>query len=337
MHFYEPGAYEDFIGKLASIRLKPSPKVWIAISNHLQRKENARKTILLHRFAAAASFILLLGISLLTFFVFNIKLDNKIPLHGYHTDSSGIIPLYSIPQSLDDYKLKLIVNEVIKPYTVDSNISQGTSLTISSEKKSNEHLLTTIEPIVSTIPMVDKDILLEKTLLAYAQIEYSTNNLTLHHDQHNVNNTTTNNYLSKWELFAYINPTYAYHTTAALNQKLNPNEIGTWMWGGDIMIKRRISQYFSIKSGLQLSPIGQVNKNVVLLRSDSYNREMMILSANTSYGLVSLENRVVAISNFSTLTSAHPSVIKSSTITPAKLSQHFYFLEIPIIFSTYLT
>jgi hypothetical protein len=336
MHFYEPGAYEDFIGKLASIRLKPSPKVWIAISSHLQCKESARKRILLQRLVAAASFILLFGISYFTFLIFNININNEIPLWGHHDNSSNIIPLYSVLTTQDDFNLKRTSNEAIKPFTGDMYGSSVNLNIFSLDNNDNDHLLTTIKPIVSTIPIVKEEIFQGRTLHAYLQTDYTTNNLTLDHVYHNGNITTTDDYTKKWELIAYINPTYAYHTTAALNQKLNPNEIGAWMWGGDIMIKRRISRYFSISSGLQLSPIGQVNKNVVLLRSDSYNKDMMVLSANTSYGVVSLENRVVAISNFSTLACAPPSVIKSSTVTPARLSQHFYFLEIPIIVSTSL-
>jgi len=320
MQFYEPGAYEEFIGKLASISVKPSPKIWKAISDHLDRNVGIRKRLLLNRFAIAASFLLLFGFSYYSISYINIE----IPLYS-NNESTFNTSLY-IPSSIhEDFDINIHYSKLIKQVNIiDQDLVFNASNHENSEIGKNSTEL--LEPLTVSLPIFfEEDPINGIELITKPKSNPNT---------YNIEETTIRSNSKKWELFAYINPTFAYHTTAALNSKLNPNEIGAWMWGGDVIVKRRIKRYFSVQTGIQLSPLGQVNKNLILLKSESFNRDMMILYANTSYGNVSLENRVVAISNFSNLSSAPPSVLKSTKFSPAEICQHFYYLEIPLMVST---
>ena len=139
---------------------------------------------------------------------------------------------------------------------------------------------------------------------------------------------------SSWSLVAFLNPTFSYHTTAALNYKLNPSETGAWMMGGEVLVRKEISDYFAVYSGVIFNPTGQNIKDLILLKNSGADSDMEFLFANTSFGMVTLDDRTVAISNFSNLTNASDDVLKSSSINTAELKQRFYYMEIPLIFST---
>ncbi|GEM_PF-439761 len=328
MQFYEPGKYEDFIGKLASISIRPSVRVWESISDYLYRKERARKRALFHRFAYAAGFVLILTISWMFIHFSGKRLYNEVSLHSSNEDFSSFQPLYG-RETFKDHRFSNIGIPNVPPTGVNANSDE-------SYASNSQDIITRITPVSPMVfnktwsssssirPLADKP-----------QEDQAKSSQPTGINSGNALESTSAKRSKDWEIVAFVNPTFAYHTTAALNQKMNPTELGTWMWGGDILIKRRIGRFFSISSGLQLSPLGQVNKNLVLLRSEGFNKDMMVLSANTSFGMVSLENRVVAVSNFSYLPCAPSSVIKSSSITPARLNQNFYFLEIPIFFSSH--
>jgi len=328
MQFYEPGKYEDFIGKLASISIRPSVKVWESISDYLYRKERARKRALFHRFAYAAGFVLIITISWMLIHFSGNRLYNEVSLYSSYEDFSSFQPLFG-GEMFQDYHFDNIGVPNVPPTGISANSNESYDF-------SSQDIVARINPIP---PMA-----FNKKWSASHNIRP----LAIMPDENQVKSvepavinsgnaieSTSAKKLKDWEIVAFVNPTFAYHTTAALNQKMNPTELGTWMWGGDILVKRRIGRYFSISTGLQLSPLGQVNKNLVFLRSEGVNKDMMVLSANTSFGMVSLENRYVAVSNFSYLPCAPSSVIKSSSITPARLNQNFYFLEIPIFFSSH--
>jgi hypothetical protein len=335
MQFYEPGAFEELVAKLSAIRLKPSSSVWQAISEHLDGKQAERKRILFQRTAFAAGFVILLGLSFLSIFLVKVDLQTNNPAfaqleNSLFDESSQINSSYSY------------INQTI---TAKSNnyFKIWQSLTPDDFQNGEQAAL----PQVEETPIVQKNFSELRPNFIYPYkikpeqlIQKTVNQLFVFSNDpfEKVAASKSNAKIDKsdWEIAGFINPTYAYHTTAALNRKLNPNETGVWMWGADILIRKRLNSYFSIYSGLQINPMGQTSKNLVLLRSNNNNRDMEVLSANTSFGFVSLENRKVAISNFSNLSSTPTSVLRSSSLNSAQLSQLFHYIEAPLIASTSL-
>lgn len=76
MQFYEPGPYEEFVGKLSSISVKPNPKTWEAINSRLDEIALSRKKSIIKRLSLAASILLLVGVSLSIFIINDIFLSS---------------------------------------------------------------------------------------------------------------------------------------------------------------------------------------------------------------------------------------------------------------------
>jgi hypothetical protein len=137
-----------------------------------------------------------------------------------------------------------------------------------------------------------------------------------------------------WSLIAYINPSFSYHTAAAFDYSVNPSETGAWMWGGEVLVKKEVSSYFAIYSGIQVSPSGQNISNFSLLQNSSTGKHLEYITANTSFGEVNLYNSIDKSSDVPSLASPKNNVLRSSSFDNAELKQRFYYMEIPLILST---
>lgn len=124
MQFYEPGKYEDFIGKLASISIRPSVKVWESISDYLYRKERARKRALFHRFAYAAGFVLIIAISWMFIHFSGNRLYNEVPLHSSYEDFSSFQPLFG-GEMFQDYRFDNIGVPNVSPTGISANSNES--------------------------------------------------------------------------------------------------------------------------------------------------------------------------------------------------------------------
>jgi hypothetical protein len=139
-----------------------------------------------------------------------------------------------------------------------------------------------------------------------------------------------------WSVRAYLNPLYSNHTMAAMSQAMNPNENGVWLWGGELQVKRSFNQILSFVTGVTVNPTGQDIDNLILLQSGIVSRDIAFLVANTSYGQVTLESSRVGISNYTDISKTPKDVLKSSSLTTARLKQRFHHVEIPLLLSARL-
>lgn len=323
MQLFKPGPYEEFVGKLSSISVRPENDTWDAISRRLDKDDMHRKRLAFKRFSVAAGIILLIGLSLGPLLIVeNMTLSEELTI----ISNSNVSP-YNIYKEYPVIETEEIVlsdalktaRVPIQPTTIDEPIRNSD--------------FNTREPIseVSCLPFV----------LPNRKTDNQPQHLRLNSKQISQSNTTDmrkpakNSTASKgdWSVVAFVNPSYSSHTSAALDFNQQPIETGTWMWGGEVLVKRKINRYLSVYSGILVSPIGQEMNNLLLLRSSSKYSDMTKLEANTSLGNVSLKNSQVGVSNFSTLTSASEKVLGSSSIDKANLRQRFYFMEIPLMVS----
>jgi hypothetical protein len=123
---------------------------------------------------------------------------------------------------------------------------------------------------------------------------------------------------------------------AAMSQAMNPNENGVWLWGGELQVKRSFNQILSFVTGVTVNPTGQDIDNLILLQSGIVSRDIAFLVANTSYGQVTLESSRVGISNYTDISKTPKDVLKSSSLTTARLKQRFHHVEIPLLLSARL-
>lgn len=332
MQFYEPGPYEEFVGKLSSISVKPNPKTWEAINSHLDEIALSRKKSIIKRLSFAASILLLVGISLSLFVINDIFLSSD---YLSNWESAVTIPYFAqskteILTQKDQLEYQLAIAEPI--------------ISSSSEELSQPSTIN-YKPTPTLKPLI-KPIALSKLELPHlSEISNSTFRIEKASQISSFNTVLPSDDIepiiieepSSWSLIAYLNPSYSSHTMAALNYKMNPSETGALMWGGEVLVRKEFSNYFAIYSGILVSPTGLDTKDLILLQNNEANKGMESLSANTSFGQVTIDNTIAGISDFSNLASTSSNVLKSSSLNTAEIKQRFYYMEIPLILSTSFT
>jgi hypothetical protein len=343
MPFYNPGPYEDFVGKLSSVNVKPSPFVWDRISTKLDDVYNKQRKVAFWKVSAAAASVLLVLSFGISYLIINnnfvgssapyYSIINEIPKNSSISspvENSSFIPPLDLTQNFDlteestkfldqdedfiieEKEIKVFVPEFITPIEVKTLSVQNVASTIISHSRDK----------VLVREMPNNPVNSTETLTTQLSNTVKANN-----DFHNSKK-------GKWSMMVFVNPSFSYHTTAALNYSLNPSEKGAWVLGADLLLKRDLNSYFSLYTGLMFNPTGQNIKDLILLKNVGTSRNMRYIFANTSYGQVTLENARIGISNFSNLGSAPDDLIKSSSLNSAELRQRFYYMEVPLIFSS---
>lgn len=330
MHFYEPGPYEEFVGKISSITAKPDPLVWQHINAHLDQNLQVKNGLLRKRFVFAASIFLLLGFS----FSF-LLINHSIISSDYYANWEDNILIS--PASIAD-----LTSNSIHISTIEGSIdhSSNTESIVSASfddvngKDSNHD---NSKPLINALAFTAFEIENENNESNFTKpFIRETSKKTFEQNFSTIDQAKTSGMKNEgtWSLVAYINPSYSYHTAAAFDYKVNPSETGAWMWGGEVLVKKEVSSYFAVYSGIQVSPSGQNINNFPLLQSQGPDKNMEYLTANTSFGQVNLNNSMVGISDIPSFVKSTSSVIKSSSIDNAELKQRFYYMEIPLILST---
>lgn len=321
MPFYTPGPYEEYVGKLSSIRVVPKPEVWRGINEHLDFLASKRRRVFIRNVAAvAASILLMISVSLGTFYFQQHKVDQ----YAFSVSTNRIIqpPINNrILLTERSSFLNLPVNEQF----IDEVKAYAASPTINQQSQ--------VLPIVGRKA---KPLLVNSTFPSPNQIDN-------HRPNHIAESPKVEAFRSKpqvknpWGLTAYLNPLYSSHTMAARAENNTVRESGVWLWGGEIQVKRQLNKSFSLVTGVTVNPTGQNIDNLILLYGGNVKQNLSYLYANTSYGQVSLESSIAGISNIANLAKAPKDVLKSSNITTANLKQRFHHVELPLLLSARLS
>ena len=320
MHFYEPGPFEEYIAKLSAISAKPMPDAWEEISAQLDVLARQKKMRIVRIMSLAACMLILISISVPMLII----------------SSSQILPSQlaeTVSLSRDKIVAQSIPYEPITPETTTSNQPNY----ISPPQLLNTPIASSIEALNRPNEIANFEN--ETTVFAEATqekeevefMELSKRNINT--DEITVVEKKKKN-LNSWSIIGYLNSSFSYHTYGAFNYKQNPNETGAWMVGGDLLFRKKFGKYVSVYSGISISPTGQNISNLILLKNKSNEDGMEYLYANTSYGMVSLDDNAVAISNFSNLPNAPENLLRSAQVNTANLEQRFYYMQIPFIVSS---
>ncbi|PKP45326.1 MAG: hypothetical protein CVT95_08960 [Bacteroidetes bacterium HGW-Bacteroidetes-12] len=327
MQFYEPGPYEEYVAKLSSISVKPSHNVWQAINNQLDEASLHRKKLVIRRFTYAASFLLLIGLSVSFLLINNLLLNSQFLAQG--EGEVFILSLAAINNPQKYNQIEILNSSRIKEEEHKDITELKQTIIIENELQESKPLINAATFVPYEFPHLS-DVYNNSKAFVRESISKTHESNIIKENRVTFNEKGG----SSWSLIAYLNPSYSYHTSAALNYQLNSNESGAWMWGGEVLVKKEFSDYFAVYSGIQVSPSGQNINDLTLLQNSGTNKEMEYLTASTSFGQIIIDNTMVDVSNFSSLSKTSDNGQKSSSINTTELKQRFYYMEIPLIFST---
>ena len=322
MPFYEPGPYEEYVGKLSSIRVVPKPEVWSGINRHLDYSaSNRRKLFIWRATAAAISILILLSVSITI-----ISLQPK-HLEGYSFAASDIrivqpppdhyivLPERSAVMALPEHQQRKVVAEY-NVATARAPYPQDAAAPIAGCKPKPLAVFDGLAlPNGLTVPIPTEG----KPAV------------------HEANQSKLNTYGSPWSITAYLNPLYSSHTMAAMAKTNSMNETGVWLWGGELQVKRQLNKSLSLVTGITVNPTGQNVDNLILLYGGNIKQNLSYLYANTSYGQVALGSSIAGISSIANLAKAPQDVIKSTNLAIANLKQRFHHVEVPLLLSARLS
>jgi len=133
-----------------------------------------------------------------------------------------------------------------------------------------------------------------------------------------------------WYISASGFPVYSYHSAGATNKVGTDQQAGIVSMGGSISVRYEFTNRISIESGLSLGFMGQKEKNLHLLNSNSHS--FAILSANeytNNYGTLVSSNPNYSIVDIQT--DNRLSLDVASNLERIDVYQKFRYLEIPII------
>lgn len=320
MHFYEPGPFEDYIAKLSAISAKPVPDAWEEISAQLDVLARHKRLRIVKIMSLAACMLILISVSVPMLII----------------SSSQFLPTQlteTVSLSRDRNEPQPISNEQI---TTETTISNQPNY-ITPPQQSETPIASSIEALNVSNEVANfenKTTVFAEATQEKEEIEFlELSKKNINTDEVSVTDKKKKN-LNSWSIIGYLNSSFSYHTYGAFNYKQNPNETGAWMIGGDLLFRKKFGKYFSIYSGISISPTGQNISNLILLKNKSNEEGMEYLYANTSYGMVSLDDNAVAISNFSNLPNAPENLLRSAQVNTANLQQRFYYMQVPFIVSS---
>ena len=316
MLFFEPGAYEDFIFKLSTLRAKPPVGSWDIIGAKLKLEKFERRESSLKKFLVAATILALTGFGSITLLLLqNSAFDNS--------NSIALLEKSTYNRFLPNYKPS--------PQQIVINNSKSEIKTLALVEERNTTM--EVNKIPTAYKLLEKKtgtaIKTEKTIHPFAfNPQKSANTLELA-----ATTTQQKKKPGKWSLSIALAPSYSYHTAGFKEFNYYSNEHGTWMWSGEILAKKEISKRFSVYSGLSISPAGQSINDILLLSNSEGNKQMEHLVANTTFGWISLDNQIFGVINSYNISNTPNTILKSSAVNKVQLSQQLHYLEIPFILS----
>ncbi len=318
---YKPSEYEEFVSRLAQGAVTPPRKVWVEIENNLNSTAKAKLRVMYAKLSIAAGFALLFSIS--TFLYFGNSLN--IETYSSNDDINALLKAYE--PNFNNYSSKHLTGFISSKNEDRANVNSPKRIALlenneEANKVSNQSSIT--EKPITTIKSngVQKFSSSSSKLPVLAKTTNSTKP-----------NKGVNEHHNKWSYSASISPTYTKQASYS-NLSNSVNSSGLWLWAGEIAAKRKLSNRFTIQTGLSISPMGQKNQNLLLAYTKEPGKSLRGTSLLTQYGNVSLGSSNVALYSADDL-SALP-IDKSILYSKANLEQQFYYLNIPVVLSTNL-
>lgn len=315
MQFYEPGPYEEFVGKVSAAKARPSVTVWHNISQALDEIQRKKRVRFLYIVSAYAATLLLVGG--LTFFFL------------YNTNSE-----YAASYQLADIS-PLKLNSSLPPIVVISHLNTPTSLPINIQV-SDAKVQSDVVLVTPNNPLAKLDRINDKFLVQFKPEQEldiprlkSFGQKTSNKNRVKKDNLPVSSDGSGWVFALYTNPYFSSNTSVITPQSGITKEMGLWMWGGEVQLKKRISEKVGLVFGLSVNPTGQKTTDLIMFNEGSITRNKDLLSATTSYGTVS-----VAAPRNQKPTHPSGSTAKFTPISISDLSQQIYHFEVPLMLTT---
>lgn len=316
MMFYEPSEFEEFTSKLAQGCVNPPLKVWTYIANDLNNKKTSKHRRLILNFSVAASVALTLSFSYYWLLNSEIKIN---PIAQISESNISISTSTPTPQFDPIEKEKnTVIQKIISNTKVDSLEGEQYQMPSDYQIQSN------IEPI--------------KINKIHQPISRGINLASLNQTQINeeVKGTPSRkSMLNGWSISGMVSPTFT--QVSGFNRYNKPEQTkGLWLWSGEIVFKKKISNWFSIQSGIGISPMGQIVNDLYVISSNEPDNLIDKLNASTSLGIVGLNSKYFAVTNYDGFVDYGVSTNKTFNYSKANLEQRLYYLELPVVFAAKL-
>jgi hypothetical protein len=328
MQFFEPEPLDEFVSKLSSISTKPNPETWESISRKLDEIALQRRWSVFKKLSLAASFLILISIgsSFLLVNYYNYRPTIFTYWDSYDGLTNKTIEKASntiIPETKPTNSALLNFQNTLPKIDIDSILN-----TASEEEPSESINLITHKEIAPNTTFSSTS--LEGSFPTRIEFEPTTIN-TL------ASNFTTSNKEedeessgSPWSLVAFLNPTFSNQPTSSMGSVPELGESKAWMMGGEVMVKRQIGNYFSIYSGLLVSPAGVGLSEISDLANNSIENEDQTASHAQRFEPIGSANAFSFMSNIN----RSSSLSNKSLYGSDELQQRYYYMEIPLIVST---
>jgi hypothetical protein len=330
MHFFEPEPLDEFVSKLSSISTKPNPETWESISRKLDEFAIQRRWSAFKKLSLAASILIIISIgsSFLLVNYFNYR-----PTLFTYWESNNVL----FDKTPDEERS--IPHKGAKPIVSALLNFQNTLPTISLD--SSENAAIPQEQPVTITPIARKEISfntnlsstsIDESLPSRIQFEPTsfsslTSTISIEKQADDTNDDKTN---STWSLIAYLNPSYSSQSVPSMGSTPDIGNSKSWMLGGEVMVKKQIGNYFSIYSGLLVSPAGFGLSDIADLANNSIDSENQTASHTQS---IEPKNGADAFSFMSNINRSSL-FLNKSPYESQELQQRYYYMEIPLIVST---
>lgn len=137
-----------------------------------------------------------------------------------------------------------------------------------------------------------------------------------------------------WYLSASGFPVYSFHTSGVMDKPKSHLEVGIVSWGGSVSARYAFANRLSIETGLTYSVMGQQEKNLYLVYSDSRNNEVYGSSGiSNSFGVLSVSNPDFKLMNLGNVNTLTYNAVNESNFNRVDAFQRFTYFEVPILFS----
>jgi hypothetical protein len=325
MQFYEPGPYDEFVGKLSSTSVKPSPEVWDNISKRLDDIDLHKRWSFVKRLSVAASIVLIISLGSSLFIVNH---------PTYHPSVFTFLDKSKVKLVSNPVNNKIIDSQPIPDPTIIPKIPQSipvnavdSTITSTSENE-NEGLIQPIAPKELLANNSETKVSPQSSFSSKIDLDP---HATFPNESFSNDSKDEEKGVSSWSLIAYLNPTYSSQPVSTLSQGSLPEESKSWMLGGELMVKKEIGSIFSIYSGIFFSPAG-FNMSE-LAQFDFGSAQQASESSLPNSSPESETNNSEFLSSFSR-NKGSSSLFSNSPLESSELQQRYYYMEVPLIVSS---
>lgn len=134
-----------------------------------------------------------------------------------------------------------------------------------------------------------------------------------------------------WFLSATGFPVYSFHSAGAMNKSETKQQTGIISWGGSISVRYAFANKISIETGLSYGVLGQQQKRLYAVYSDTRNAEVYDNSGFTNnYGTLVVSNPDYKVMDLGIVNNQTFGTLNESNLKKVDVSQTFRYLELPL-------